>query len=153
MGRADRRRVRLGVVWLVVGLLLVGCGAPVVPTFQPEVSLIVGGDVAAGGTWDADRLQKLNIVGLVAIQPNGEEVTYQGVLLKDLLDAVEPSPAATHLVFTSAGDDLVEMPLDQARACEECLVAFGPWGSELRLAMPGQPAELWVRSLVRIEVR
>ena len=153
MGRADRRWVRLGVAWLVVGLLLVGCGAQVIPTFQPEVSLIVDGEVAAGGTWDAERLQKLEIVGLVAIQPNGEEVTYQGVLLKDLLDAVEPSLAATHLVFTSADDDLVEMPLHQARACEECLVAFGPWGSDLRLAMPGQPAELWVNNLVSIEVQ
>jgi DMSO/TMAO reductase YedYZ molybdopterin-dependent catalytic subunit len=109
--------------------------------------------VAVNGTWDAKRLQSLGLVTLVAFQPNGEEVINEGVLLKDLLDAIEPEPNAGRVIFTNANGDRVEMPLDEAQACQECLVAFDPWGSDLHLTMPGLPAELWVRNLVGIELQ
>jgi hypothetical protein len=75
------------------------------------------------------------------------------VLLKDLLDAIEPAPDASRVIFTNATDDQVDMRLDQAMACEECLVAFKPLGSRLRLVMPGQSPRLWVKNLVSIEIQ
>jgi DMSO/TMAO reductase YedYZ molybdopterin-dependent catalytic subunit len=148
------RRTHYGVVWLVASILLMGCGGTLpVSTPQTDITLDVRGNVAASGTWDADRLQRLGLVGLVAIQPNGEEVTYEGVLLRDFLEAIEPAPGASRVIFSNLDGERVEMPLDSAQACEECLIAFGPWGSELRLAMPDQPAELWVNKLASIEIQ
>ena len=140
-------------VWLAVSILLVGCGTLPVVTPQPEVNLVISGNVAESGAWDADRLQSLGLVKVVTFQPSGEEVIGEGVLLKDLLDAIEPAPDASQVIFTNATDDRVEMGLDQAMACEECLVAIKPLGSRLRLVMPGQPPRLWVRNLVSIEIQ
>lgn len=139
--------------WLVVGVLLTGCGAWQVSMPQPEVALTITGKVAISGTWDADRLQSLGLMKLVTIQPSGEEVIWEGVLLKDLLHAVEPGPDASKVIFTNSNGDRVEMPLNEAQACKECLVAFDPIGSGVHLAMPGLPAELWVRNLVGIELQ
>ena len=153
MKREFWRWAKCGSVWLTVSTLLVGCGTlPVVTPQQPDVNLIVSGNVADSGTWDADRLQSLGLVEVVAFQPSGEQVIGEGVLLKDLLDAVEPAPDASRVIFTDIAGDVVEMRLDQAMACEECLVAIKPLGSRLRLIMPGQPPRLWVKNLVSIEI-
>jgi hypothetical protein len=77
----------------------------------------------------------------------------EGVLLKDLLDAVEPEPGASRIIFTSSNGARVEMSLDEAQACQECLVAFDPWGRGLHLVMPGLPAKFWVKNLVGIEIQ
>ncbi len=130
-----------------------GCGALLASAPQPDVTLVVSGNVAESSTWDSDRLQSLGLVELVAFRPNGEEVIWEGVLLKDLLEAVEPAPGTSRVIFINSDGDRVEMSLDDALACKECLVASGYWGTELHLAMPGQPAELWVKRLVSIEVQ
>jgi DMSO/TMAO reductase YedYZ molybdopterin-dependent catalytic subunit len=140
-------------VWLAVSILLVGCGTLPAVTPQPDVNLIVSGNVAESGGWDADRLQSLGLVKVFTFQPSGEQVISEGVLLKDLLDAVEPVPDASRVIFTNTADDRVEMRLDQAVACEECLVAINPLGGRLRLVMPGQPPRLWVKNLVSIEIQ
>jgi hypothetical protein len=148
-----RQNIYYATAWLVVITFLTGCSAW--PIFQPrpEVALGVRGQVAVNGTWDAKRLQSLGLVELVAFQPNGEEMIDEGVLLKDFLDAIEPAPDASQVIFTNANGDRVEMPLDEAQACEKCLVAFDPMGSGLHLTMPGLPAKLWVRNLVGIELQ
>jgi DMSO/TMAO reductase YedYZ molybdopterin-dependent catalytic subunit len=153
MKRAYWRRAHCGIVWLVASILVAGCSVVTVPTPQPDVTLVVSGNVATGGAWDADRLRGLGLVELVAIQPNGEELIWQGVLLRDLLDAAQPAPGTSQVIFTNSDGDRVEMSLHDAQACEECLVAFGLWGRDLHLAMPGQPAELWVKRLVSIEMQ
>ena len=147
------RWAKLSFVWLAVSILLVGCGTLPVVTPQPDVNLEVGGNVAESGMWDADRLQSLRLVEVIAFQPSGEQVISEGVLLKDLLTAVEPAPDASRVIFTNLAGDRVEMRLDQAMACDECLVAIKPLGSRLRLVMPGQPPRLWVKNLVSIEIQ
>ena len=123
-------------------------------TIQPDVILVVAGNVADSGTWDADRLRRLGVVDEIAFQPiGGEEVISYGILLRDLLDAVEPTPSASRVVFTDSDGDRVEMSLDEAQACEECLVAFGQLGRELHLVMPGEPVKLWVKNLVITEIQ
>ncbi len=57
------------------------------------------------------------------------------------------------VIFTDSDGDRVEMPLDEAWACDECLVAFGQSGRELHLVMPGQPVKSWVKNLVIIEIQ
>jgi DMSO/TMAO reductase YedYZ molybdopterin-dependent catalytic subunit len=151
--RVFSRWTQCGLVWLAVSVLLVGCGTLPVITPQPDVNLMVSGNVAESGTWDADRLQSLGLIDLVTFQPNGEEVICKGVLLKDLLDAVEPAPDASRVIFIDSAANRVEMPLDEAQACPECLVGFIPLGSGLKLAMPGHPARLWVKNLVSIEIQ
>jgi hypothetical protein len=121
---------------------------------QPDVVLVVAGSVVDSGTLDADRLRSLGVVEEIAFQPiGGEEVISQGILLRNLLDAVEPVPGASHVVFTDSDGDRVEMSLDEAQACEECLVAFGELGRELHLVMPGEPVKLWVKNVVIIEIQ
>ena len=146
------RWAKRGFAWLAVSILLLGCGTLPVVTPLPDVNLIVSGNVAESGTWDADRLQSLGLVKVVTFQPSGEEVISEGVLLKDLLDAAEPAPDASRVIFVDTAGDRIEMRLDQAMACEECLVAIKPLGSRLRLIMPGQPPRLWVKNLVSIEI-
>lgn len=153
MKRVFSIQARCGLVWLAVSILVVGCRTLPVVTPQPDVNLTVSGNVAESGTWDADRLQTLGLIDLVTFQPNGEEVICKGVLLKDLLDAVEPAPDASRVIFTDSADNRVEMSLDEARACPECLVGFIPLGSGLKLAMPGHPPRLWVKNLVSIEIQ
>lgn len=153
MKRVDRGWAHRIMVGLLAIMVLTGCQAWPLSRSQPEVSLTITGNVATGGTWDADRLQRLGLMELVAIHPSGEEIIWQGVLLKDLLQAAEPGADASRLIFTDSKGDGVEMPLDVAMACQECLVAFDPRGSGLNLAMPGLPAELWVRNLVSIELQ
>ncbi|GAB4539470.1 MAG: hypothetical protein Kow0063_28340 [Anaerolineae bacterium] len=143
-------RAMVGVFVLMV---LVGCRGWSLSRPQPEVSLTVTGRVAQGGIWDAGRLQSLGLMEVVTINPGGEEVIWGGVLLKDLLEAVQPEPGAGRVIFTDADGKRVEMSLNEARACGECLVAFDPVGGGLNLAMPGLPAELWVRNLVNIEIQ
>jgi DMSO/TMAO reductase YedYZ molybdopterin-dependent catalytic subunit len=151
---ADWKWAHCSIVWLVVSILLTACGALPVSTPQPDVILVVSGNVVDSGTWDADRLKSLGLVEEIAFQPiGGEEVISQGILLRDLLDALEPAPGARRVVFTDSDGDRVEMPLDEAQACAECLVAFGQLGRELHLVMPGQPAKLWVKNLVSIEIQ
>ena len=153
MKREFWRWAKCSFVLLAASILLVGCGTLPVVTPQPDVNLIVSGNVAESGAWDADRLQSLGLVRVVTFQPSGEEVISEGVLLKDLLGAVEPGPDASRVIFVDSADDRVEMRLDQAMACEECLVAIKPLGSRLRLVMPGQPPRLWVRNLASIEIQ
>jgi hypothetical protein len=143
-------RTFLGVFAIMV---LTGCQVWPLSIPQAGATLTITGNVATGGTWDADRLQSLGVMELVTIHPGGEEVIWGGVLLKDLLDAVEPEPGASQVIFTDSHGDHVGVPLNEAWACKECLVAFEPGGSGLNLAMPGMPAELWVRNLVSIEIR
>jgi hypothetical protein len=90
----------------------------------------------------------------IAFHPiGGEEVVSVGILLKDPLDATEPAPGASRVIFSDSDGDRAEMPLDEAQACEKCLVAFGRLGRELHLVMPGQPAKLWVKNLIIIEIQ
>lgn len=147
------RRIYPVIAWLAVGMLLAGCGVWPTSQAKPDVALVITGHVATGGTWDTDRLKSLGLMEVVAIHPSGEELIWEGVLLKDLLDAVEPDPAANQIVFTSSNGNRVEMSLSQAQTCQECLVAFDPRGIGLNLAIPGQPAELWVKNLVSIEIQ
>lgn len=153
MKRVDWGWAHRTIVWLFVIMVLTGCQAWPFSRSQPDVSLTMTGNVVTGGAWDAERLQRLGLMELVAIHPSGEEIIWQGVLLKDLLQAAEPGPGTSRLIFTDSKGDGVEMPLDVALACQDCLVAFDPRGRGFNLAMPGLPAELWVRNLVRIELQ
>jgi DMSO/TMAO reductase YedYZ molybdopterin-dependent catalytic subunit len=139
--------------WLAVSILVTGCGIWPASQARPDVALTITGSVAKDRTWDTDGLKSMGLMELVSMNPSGEEAIWQGVLLTEVLDAAEPDPAASQVVFTDSRGNRVEMPLSEAMTCKECLVAFDPTGIGLNLAMPGQPAELWVENLVSIEIQ
>ena len=82
--------------------------------------------------------------------PKEGQQTYSGVFLSALLDRAQPSADGV-LTFTAVDAYAVDVPVADARACEECLVAFD--SGTLRLVMPDMGSSFWVKDVVFIEAR
>jgi len=94
-------------------------------------------------------LQGMDVVDRTMPGPKGgEEETYTGVPLTALIERAQPADDAT-LTFTAVDAYSVQVPVSDAEACADCMVAFD--GDSLRLAMPDFGSSYWVKDLVSIE--
>jgi len=94
-------------------------------------------------------LEALGVEDLSVEHPRKGAQTYEGVRLSKILEAAVPT--GDTLTFTAADDYSIDLPLADAQACADCLVAFDE--GSLRLAMPEMESALWVKDLVSIEVK
>ncbi len=84
--------------------------------------------------------------------PKKGEVTYEGVLLNDLLDFIGLNEQAATLVMTADDGYSSGVTLDAVRACQDCLITFDEDGV-ITSVMPGMETSTWVKGLVRLEIK
>lgn len=158
----DRRSLLIdSIPLLVVALALAAClqPTPSKPTEAPAAA--VEGERAEGGTQLAvtglvgnelslsmSDLQGLDVVEKSIEHPKEGKQTYSGVTLPTLIDEADPAEDAT-LTFTASDAYSVDVPVPEADACSECMIAFKE--GSLRLIMPGFGSSFWVKDLVSVE--
>jgi tungstate transport system substrate-binding protein len=132
------------------------------PLFTPDSALWREAHPAAAGaalsvTGAVENELALSVADLEAMgteelaleHPKKGTQTYEGVRLSKVLDAAKPTGET--LTFVAADGYSIDLPLADAQACADCLVAFDE--GSLRLAMPEMESALWVKDLVSIEVK
>lgn len=146
-----RTLVLIGALVLLAGC--VGTGDTPSPTAAPagDPILTFTGEVQNELALSMADLQNMDAVERTMPGPKGgDEETYTGVPLTALIERAEPADGAT-LTFTAVDAYSVDVPVSDAEACADCLVAFE--GDSLRLAMPDFGSSYWVKDLVSIEAR
>ncbi|MDY7039922.1 MAG: hypothetical protein SVX38_03560 [Chloroflexota bacterium] len=140
---------------VVSAALIVGCQstptqAP--PTKAPApatgLSLQITGDVddeeLALATNDLAAYEQVK----VTTELKGESVTFQGVLINDLLAAGGANGETLTLVAEDGYSG--EVKLADIADCAECIVVIEE--DSLRAVLPGQPTKVWVKNLVEMRV-
>jgi len=123
--------------------------APAAPAPAADVALSVIGAVEKELALSRADLEAMGAEELTVEHPKKGDQTYQGVRLSKILEAAGPS--GDTLTFTADDGYNIDLPLADAQACGDCLVAFDD--DSLRLAMPGMESNVWVKGVVSIEVK
>jgi hypothetical protein len=142
----QRRKImknRLLLISMFVILTLLTACAPAEVAVE-EAVLTVGGQ----GFSQSD-LEGLEAMTADYTNKDGETTTYSGVSLSSLLDKAGISGSGT-LVFTAADGFQADLPLEEALACANCIVAFDD--GSLRMVMPDMSSKLQVKDVIEITV-
>ena len=123
--------------------------ASAAPVPAAAVALGVTGAVDNELALSRADLEAMGAEELTLEHPKKGEQPYEGVRLSKVLGAANPS--GDTLTFAADDGYTIDLPLAEAQACGDCLVAFD--GDILRLAMPGMDGMFWVKGLVGIEVK
>lgn len=94
-------------------------------------------------------LEALGTLSVDYTDKDGETTTYEGVLLSDVLS--DAGITGETVVFTASDGYEAEMPIADAMACSNCIVAFDD--GSLRMVMPEQSGKLQVKDVVEISVK
>lgn len=154
---------------LVLSALLAACTSaahePTAETTQAEqgsgsqeggssspVTLTIAGAVEAEQSWSEDQVLGMDTIDTQAANSQGEQDTYTGVLLADLLSRAQPQAGATTVVFSDGEEASAEFALDQILSCGDCILSFRSRGG-FSLVIPGNNPDLPVRGVVLIEVQ
>ncbi|MBN1978142.1 MAG: hypothetical protein JW918_12165, partial [Anaerolineae bacterium] len=119
------------------------------PQPAAKVALSVTGAVENELALSMADLEALGVEEVAVEHPKKGAQTYTGVRLSKILGAA--APTGETLTFTAADDYSIALPLADAQACADCLVAID--GDSLSLAMSGMEGMSWVKDLVAIEVK
>jgi hypothetical protein len=121
----------------VVFTLLAACS----PTEEAVAVLTVGEQ-----EYSQDDLEALGTLSVDYTDKDGQTTTYEGVLLSDVLS--DAGVTGETVVFTATDGYEAEMPMADAMACANCIVAFDD--GSLRMVMPEQSGKLQVKDVVEI---
>jgi hypothetical protein len=99
-----------------------------------------------GQDYSQSDLEALGVLSVDYTDKDGQTTTYEGVLLSDLLS--DAGVTGKTVVFTAADGYEAEMPMADAMACANCIVAFDD--GSLRMVMPEQSGKLQVKDVVEI---
>ena len=137
---------------LVVGLL-VGCGGggETGGGVPEDAALKVTGMVDSEVGWTADALQSMETMDVEVENKEGEMEPYTGVSLNALLDEAGVQGDASLVELIASDGYSAEVPLDEVRACDTCIVAFDDDG--FRSVLPGFPRNTGVKGLIEIKVK
>ncbi len=122
------------------------------PTATPAPAAAAGALQVGQTGLSLDDLKGLGVKSIQAAHPkSGEMGTYQGVLLKDVLQKAGIAGGAT---LTATADDgfSADIPYADVAACADCLVSIADDGA-LQLVMPGMASKSWVKGLVSLTVK
>jgi hypothetical protein len=152
------KRALWHLVLLIAALAFASGCAQAVPVPKPTVERDANDDAALTFTGRTENeltlsitdLQTMDVVEKTIEHPKKGEETYTGVMLSTLLDQAGPADEAT-LTFTATDAYSVDVPVSDARACTDCMVAFD--GDTLRLIMPSFGSSYWVKEVVSIEAK
>jgi len=151
-----KRRIWRLIILIAALALASGC-AQTAPTAEstPELSddplLSFTGEVENQLALSMTNLHGMDVVDKTIEHPKDGDQIYTGIMLSTLLDEAQPSDDAI-LTFTAVDAYSVDMPVSDAEACADCMVAFYDQDS-LRLVMPGFGSSFWVKDLVSIEAK
>jgi len=122
-----------------------------VPAAKGNAALAITGAVDKQQSLTLDALKAMQVVKLKAEHPKKGMQDYEGVRLNALLDQAQVKSSATKLLLTSSDGFTVQVTLTEARKCADCLLAFS--ADKLDAVMPGMPSNLWVKDVVKVEVK
>ncbi|MBL7064257.1 MAG: extracellular solute-binding protein, partial [Anaerolineae bacterium] len=123
--------------------------ASAAPAAAANAALSVTGAVENELALSRSDLEAMGAEEVTVEHPKKGEQTYEGVRLSKILEAA--SPTGTTLTFTADDGYTIDLPLADAQACADCLIAFD--GDSLRMAMPGMESNFWVKGVVAMEVK
>jgi len=101
-----------------------------------------------GQVYSKNELDAIGTMSVDYTDKDGETTTYEGVLLSEVLNNAGVN--GDTIIFTAADGYEAEMPLEDAMACSDCIVAFDD--GSLRMVMPEQSGKLQVKDVVEISV-
>lgn len=131
---------------LILSVLLLSACSP------GEVALKVTGNVAEEQGWTEDQVKKMDTLEVTAANKDGEESTYSGVLITDLLAEAQPNVGATTVVFVADDGYTAEVSLEELNACDDCIVSFRNQGG-FSIVMPDFSGKLQVKGVIEIQVK
>ena len=165
MVKSKKRWLVLGVM-VIVAMLLASCGPA--PTSTPVPAPVATKPAATAApvsvaaltiSGKVDKELKLALADLQAGQveikaehPKLGMQTYKGARLNDLLKNAGLKADAKSIVLMAGDGYTAEVSLADLQKCADCLVAIGSDG-KLSAAMPGLASSLWVKDLIKIEVK
>lgn len=132
------KKIFMFIILFVFLTFLAACG-------QAEEAAIL---TVEGQEYSQSELENLGTMAVDYTDKDGETTTYQGVLLSDLLN--DAGVNGEMVTFTAIDGYEAEMPMDEAVACGDCILAFDD--GSLRMVMPGQSSKLQVKDVVNIKV-
>jgi len=121
-------------------------------SMPPAAALTISGLVEKEFAPTMDELKAMNVVTVDVEHPKKGPQTGEGVRLNVLLDQAQPKADAKTLVFTASDGYTAEASLADVRQCADCLIAFNQEGN-LKTMMPGFESNLWVKDVIKIEVK
>ena len=137
-------------LFVLAAMLLPACGSA---TKTGPVTLSVTGMVGKSlSLTDAD-LHAMKVADVTADQPKVGSVAFKGVRLSDLLAKAQVQSGAAKLAFSASDNYSVELDMASVNSCADCMVAFTDTAGSYLLVMPGQAGKLWVKNLIKIEVK
>jgi hypothetical protein len=137
---------------LLLVTLLTACTTATPAASAGSAALTITGLVEKELSLTMDALKAMEVVKINVEHPQKGPQTGEGVRLNALLDQANPKAEAKTLVFTTADNYTAEASLADARKCVACLVAFNQAGN-LKTMMPGMESSLWVKDVIKIEVK
>lgn len=130
-------------ITLIVLITLISACAPA--DGSPEETVLTVGEQG----FSQSDLESLEAKTSDYTNKDGETTTYAGVSLSALLEKAGISGSGT-LIFTAADGYQADLPLDEALACESCIVAFDD--GSLQMVMPDMSSKLQVKDVIEITV-
>ncbi len=120
---------------------------------SPAGTLTISGLVTNQLNLTEDALRAMSPATISAEQPKLGIQTFTGIRLSTLLDVAQVQAAANTLVLTASDGYSAEIDLATVRSCTDCMVAFTSTPGSFLTVMPGQPGNVWVKNLIKIEVK
>jgi DMSO/TMAO reductase YedYZ molybdopterin-dependent catalytic subunit len=98
-------------------------------------------------------LRGMHVLKITADQPKKGKQDFTGISLNGLLDMAKVKPEAKKLVFTASDGYSSEVFLTEVRSSPDSLVAFTDTPGTFMTVMPGLPGNVWVKNIIKIEVK
>ena len=117
-----------------------------------DAALHITGMVKNEQAWTEDEIRSMETMDTEYTNKSGEMETYTGVSLNALLELAEVKTKATTLVFVADDGYTAELPVVEAQACADCIVAFRNNGG-FSTVMPEFPSNLRVKGVIEIQVK
>ena len=153
----SRMRIALFALLLLATLALAACGGKADPTPRPPVpedsAIKITGSVAQEYGWTLEELKAMEMLEVEAQTRDGETKTFQGVSINSLLDVAQPNADATAVQLKADFGYVVDIPLADIRACDQCIVTIIEGKDDLLSVMPGFGTDAQVDRLVKMFVK
>lgn len=114
--------------------------------------LSITGDVKNPMAWTEEEVRAMDTIDAKSTNKEGEEKTYTGVLINNLLDFAEVNETATTLVFVADDGYSAEITLEEVRGCADCIVSFRDQGG-FSTVLPGFSGKVQVKGVIEIQVK
>ena len=137
-------------LFLLASVIISACGSA---ADTGPVTLTITGLIDNPLSLTDAGLRAMKVADITAEHPKKGSQSYTGVRLSDLLAKTKDQSGAATLVFTASDDFSAELDLATVKSCADCMVAFTDTPGSYQLVMPGQASKMWVKNLIKIEVK